>query len=129
MLVITAALSACSYSYDVVAIAGSGDILISVDPKSNHQPKCLRRIVVIADEAREPVWAQSVAHQDNCANEFPVPFGSKLKGRHTGGSEVLPTHALQTGVVYFVSVTTGVTGYGSGKFMIGPDGQIENLGT
>ena len=75
-------LGGCSYSYDLIAVVRNGQIIIDVDPSSSHHPSCLRRIEVSAEGSREAAWLESVSYDDDCANRFPLPYGSRLRGQH-----------------------------------------------
>lgn len=124
---VATALSGCSYTYDVVASAQGGRVVFAVDPASRHHPSCLRRIAVVAKDARDPVWLESVSHDDDCENRFPLQYGAELKGQHQQNEEMVPAKPLRRGIIYDVSITTGATGYGGGRFIVRTDGQIKNL--
>jgi len=98
-----------------------------VDPKSPSVPSCLRRIEVSTDGGRSSVWRDSVDYADDCANEFPIPFGANLKGRHQPEWPTIDAKPLHRGVVYEVTATTGATGYGVGHFSIDESGHIVNM--
>ena len=120
-------LGGCSYSYEVLAVARGGQIAFIVDPKSSSSPSCIRRIEVYGDGERAPVWRESVDYEDDCANEFPVAYGTRFKGRHQQEWPTISAQPLRPGVVYEVSTATGATGYGGGRFVIKADGRVENL--
>jgi hypothetical protein len=137
-------LTSCSYGYNVLGIARGGRLAFIVDPKSYREPSCLRQVEVIArdgwkagaeagdDDSRVgygTFWFQSVDYDDECANTFPIPYGSAFKGQpHAAYGRVKPK-PLRRGVVYDVYTTTGATGYGSERFRINARGRVENLPT
>lgn len=120
-------LGGCSYSYEVLAVARGGQIAFIADPKSSTAPSCIRRIEVYGEGERAPVWRESVDYEDDCANEFPVVYGTRFKGRHQQEWPTISAQQLRPGIVYEVSTTTGATGYGGGRFVIKVDGRVENL--
>jgi hypothetical protein len=73
------------------------------------------------------MWLEIVSHEDDCANEFPLPYGVPLKGTHQQNSNRVAAKPLHRGAVYEISTTSGATGYGGGKFIIGSDGRVQNL--
>jgi hypothetical protein len=127
MVVPLVLLTGCSYGYDLVASFHNGRLLIDVDRTSDRQPSCARRVEISAEGERESTWLESVHHDDNCANRFPLKYGDRLAGRHQLDSGDVGPKALRRGVVYTVSATTGATGYGSGRFIIEANGTVENL--
>lgn len=135
-------LSACSYSYDLRAVAKGGHVMFEVASDSKSQPDCLRQIAVETDErtAISPapgddatrtgygtVWHDSVDYDDACANAFPIQYGANLKGRKQADRGLVAPKRLNVGIVYVVSSTTGATGYGGGRFIVHADGRIQNL--
>lgn len=126
-MLLTFPLGGCSYSYDLIAAVRNGKIVIDVDPSSSQHPPCLRRIEVSAEDARETIWQESVSHDDDCANQFPLPYGNRLLGTHQPDSEEVAAKPLQRDTIYEVTATTGATGYGGGRFIVHADGTVENL--
>jgi len=124
---LTLALSGCSYSYDVVASVRDGRLVLMIDPSSPQKPSCLRRVEIIPKDGRNPVWEESVGYDDDCANRFPLPYGTRLKGQHQEGQGVVQAQQLRRGVIYDISTTTGATGYGGGRFIVHSNGSVENL--
>jgi hypothetical protein len=134
------ALSSCSYSYDVHAKVSGGRLVFDANPQWGAD--CVRRVEVTSEErAVGTVWEQSISYDDACANKFPIVYGARLPGHpqiyDNGGvpEAMIGTPApsvtakkLTVGVIYTVSTTTGATGYGCGRFRIGSDRQVENLG-
>ena len=138
------ALSGCSYSYEVQARVLDGRLMFDANPQWGAD--CVRRVEVRAERdegsaGEEVVWEWSISHDDACENRFPIAYGERLRGRphvyDSGGvpNEMVGTPArsvaakkLRTGVIYTVSTTTGATGYGCGRFRIGPNRQVQNLG-
>lgn len=142
LAILSSLLSGCSYGYDMLATTRGGRIVFIVDPKSNQHPSCLRQIDVVAEgdvkavaEAGDDTsrvgygtfWFESVDYEDDCLNQFPLPYGEPLKGRPQEDRRTVRPKPLLREVVYTIAATTGATGYGSGRFVIHPDGQIENL--
>ena len=135
-------LSGCSYAYDVVAEMRAGSLLFVVAPTSPRNPECLRDISVESED-RIPVravagddlvrtgygttWRQAVAHDDRCANRFPIEYGRFFAGKVMPDTGQVSAKPLQTGVVYRIGTVSGATGYGSGRFKIAEDGSVENL--
>lgn len=141
LLVVT--LGSCSYAYEVLAIAQNGRLAFIVSPQSDRHPSCLRLIEVVAEDRAkakahaEPgddasrigygtYWFESVDYNDACANHFPITYGASLKGQHQQDG-IVKAKELRREVVYILDTTTGATGYGSGRFMIHSNGQIQNL--
>ncbi|MEG3090877.1 hypothetical protein [Sphingomonas sp. PB1R3] len=120
-------LGGCSYGYGVEAVAGRRGIMFVVDPNSPETPSCVRLIEVYSVRDKVIVWRDSVDYQDDCANDFPVTFGERFKGRHEPDWPVIPARPLRRGVPYEVRTTTGAIGYGLGHFMIRDNGRIENM--
>lgn len=134
------ALSGCSYSYDVKAKLSEGRLVFNANPQWGAD--CVRQVEVASQEdGAGTVWQQSIAHDDGCENTFPIVYGAALDGKpHIYGSggvpaelvgttaPSVPAKKLKAGVVYIVSTTTGATGYGCGRFRIGPNRHVENLG-
>ncbi|MGI8405690.1 MAG: hypothetical protein ACR2OE_13175 [Thermomicrobiales bacterium] len=127
LLLLALALSSCSYSYGVLATVRNGRVVFIVDPASSQQPSCLRRIEVIAEYERDPIWEESVSYDDDCENKFPLPYGARLEGQHQQNQKMADAKPLRRGITYEVSTTTGATGYGGGRFVVRPDGRLENL--
>jgi len=101
---------------------------------------CVRHVEVREDNGSGAVWQQSIAYADACVNKFPLMYGQFLRGHpqvyDSGGvpdamvgtpAPSVAAKKLRVGVIYTVSTTTGATGYGCGRFRIGPDGRVENL--
>src|SRR5690606_9269654 len=88
----------CSYPYDVLAVAREGRVELMIDPKSSQQPTCLRSVEVRS--GKETMWRESVSHDDNCANEFPIVYGVVLKGKRQQGGEQVIAKPLRRGIVY-----------------------------
>lgn len=135
----TLTLCGCSYSYDVQARVSDGRLIFEVNPQWGAD--CVRRVEVRSEEkGGEAVWEQTVSFDDGCENKFPIAYGVPLRGRphvyDSGAPDVMvgtaaPSVAakkLLAGVICTVSTTTGATGYGCGRFRIGSDRQVENLG-
>jgi hypothetical protein len=103
---------------------------------------CVREVEVRSEEVgAAAVWEQPISYEDGCENKFPVTYGEPLRGQSDdydsgGGLDPMvdtpaPSSAAkkpQVGFVYTVSTGTGATGYGCGRFRIGSDRQVENLG-
>ena len=133
-------LSGCSYSYDVRASVTDGRLAFDANPQWGAD--CVRHVAVTAEEGEtRTVWEQSISHDDRCENKFPIAYGAPLRGHlHVYDSGGVPdamvgkpapsvaAKRLRAGVIYTVSTTTGATGYGCGRFRIGSDGRVENLG-
>ena len=132
--------SGCSYSYDVQAKVVDGRLVFVANPKWGAD--CVRRVQVRSEEP-DPgtVWEQSISYEDGCDNKFPIAYGEPLRGHSqvydSGGvpdamvgtpAPSVAAKRLQAGAIYMVSTTTGATGYGCGRFRIGSNGQVENLG-
>lgn len=134
------ALSGCSYSYDVQAGVSDGRLTFDANPQWGAD--CIRRVEVrLEEDGEETVWEQSISHDDDCENRFPINYGEPLRGRpHIYDSGGVPdamngtpapsvaAEKLRVGVIYKVSTTTGATGYGCGRFRIELNGQVQNLG-
>jgi len=132
-------LSGCSYPYDVQAKVSDRRLVFDANPQWGAD--CVRRVEVRSEEGNgETVWEQSISHADGCENKFPIAYGVPLRGHplvyDSGGvpDAMVGTHApavaakkLRAGVIYTVSTTTGATGYGCGRFRIGPDGRVESF--
>jgi hypothetical protein len=141
LIAIATTLSSCSYGYDLLAVAQGGRLAFVVKPSSDHRPSCVREIEVTAegDVKAQPdhgnasrlgygtFWFESVGYDDACANRFPLPYGSPLKGQHQQKFGSVTAKPLRSDVIYNVSSTTGATGYGQGRFVIHANGHIENL--
>lgn len=107
----------------------------------SNQPSCLRQIEVEAHSgpnstsrgddasraAQGTYWFESIVHDDDCTNTFPLAYGAGLKGNPNPDWEKIGPKPLLREVVYDISTTTGATGYGGGRFIIHPDGRVENL--
>jgi len=133
-------LCGCSYSYDVQARVSDGRLVFEANPQWGAD--CVRHVEVRSEEnSAAVVWEQTIAFDDGCENKFPIAYGVLLRGHpHVYDSGGVPnmmvgTRApsvaakmLRAGVIFTVSTTTGATGYGCGRFRIGPDRQVENLG-
>ena len=138
------ALSGCSYSYDLQAKVSDGRLMFDANPQWGAD--CVRRVEVTAEKDEGSAgagvfWEQSISHDDACENRFPIAYGEPLRGRphvyDSGGvpDDMVGTPAssvaskkLRIGVIYTVSTTTGATGYGCGRFRIGSNRQVQNLG-
>ena len=134
------ALSGCSYSYGVRAGVSNGRVVFDANPQWGAD--CVRHVEVRSEEnGAGTIWEQTISFDDGCENEFPVTYGVPLRGRpHAYGSAGVPgammgtpassvaAKKLRAGIIYTVSTTTGATGYGCGRFRIGSDGRVENLG-
>ena len=132
--------SGCSYSYDVSAKVSNGRLVFDANPQWGGD--CVRRVEVSSEEGGAgTVWEQSISFDDGCKNKFPIAYGKPLRGHpqvyDSGGvpDAMVGTSApsvaakkLRAGVIYTVSTGTGATGYGCGRFRIGSDGRVENLG-
>ncbi|MBB5718569.1 hypothetical protein FHR23_001492 [Stakelama sediminis] len=111
-----------------MAVARNGKLAFIVGPDSSKQPSCFRRVEVVEEEGEHAtLWQESVSYDDACANRFPLLYGAALKGQHQRNSDQISAKPLKRGVVYDVSVTTGATGYGRGRFVIHEGGRLENL--
>ncbi len=133
------ALSGCSYAYDVRAKVSDGGLVF--DANSQWGTDCVRQVEVRAEEGDTgTVWEQSISHDDECENKFPIAYGVPLRGQphvyESGGvpdamvgtpAPLVAAKKLRAGVIYTVSTTTGATGYGCGRFRIGADGRVQNL--
>ena len=75
----------------------------------------------------EVYWSDGVDYQNDCANTFPLRYGSALRGQARSELERIPAKPLLREVVYHVSTTSGATGYGGGSFIIRAGGSVENL--
>ena len=138
------ALSGCSYTYDVQARVVDGRLMFDANPQWGAD--CVRRVEVTpeSDEGlagKGVIWEQSISYDDACENRFPIAYGKPLSGRpHVYDSGGVPdamvgtpassvaAKKLRTGVIYTVSTTTGATGYGCGRFRIGSNREVQNLG-
>ena len=142
LIFLCAALSGCSYVYEILAVARGGQLVFVIDPNSDNAPSCVRQVEVIAEQGARAqpqagddtsrrgygtFWFESVGYDDACANRFPVIYGSTLNGQHLSDAGLVAPKPLLRDVIYSVSTTTGATGYGSGRFVIRSDGRIENL--
>ncbi len=134
-------LSGCSFVYDLLAVARDGKLAFIVSSASPRHPSCVRTVQIIAEDGvkakTQPYddvarvdygtfWFESVDHDRDCANEFPLTYGKALVGRSTKERHVA-AKPLIPGVVYKIETTTGVNGYGAGRFRIEASGRIENL--
>lgn len=133
-------LPGCSYSYDVQAKVSDGRLVLDANPQWGAD--CVRHVEVRSeDDSAGTVWQQSISNDDRCENRFPIPYGVPLRGRphvyDSGGvpdamvrtrAPAVAAERLRVGVTYAVSTTTGATGYGCGRFRIGADRGVENLG-
>lgn len=134
------ALTGCSYSYELRAIALQGRLAFVVDPASRSKADCIRSISVSSDDDARAVaskgddsrlvengvfWWKDFA-VDACPNHFPVLYGKPLKG-----TPFLPpgvgAKPLKIGVIYSVTTSGSGSGYGSGRFRIRPDHTVENI--
>ena len=104
-----------------------GQIVFDVDPRSPQQPTCLRRIEVTAEGESEASWLESVSYDDDCANEFPLEYGRRLRGRHQQDTPEVAAKPLRHETIYVIIATSGATGYGGGRFIVHTDGKVENL--
>jgi hypothetical protein len=140
LAVVAPLLNSCSYSYDILAVARQGRVAFVVDPRSDHQPACVRRIELSFDDpppieassnarsgASDVVWTDSVDYDDACANHFPLLYGQQLRGRHRPEDHRIAARSLQFERIYEILTTTGATGYGGGRFVVHRNGRIENL--
>ena len=132
-------LSGCSYSYDVQARVHDGRLIFDANPQGGSD--CVRHVQVTEENVAGAVWEQTISFDDGCENKFPITYGVPLRGDpHVYDSGGVPdamvgtpapsvaAKKLRAGVIYTVSTTTGATGYGCGRFRIGSDRQVENLG-
>lgn len=126
-MLLASSLGGCSYSYDLIAVVRNGQIIIDVDPSSSQHPSCLRRIEVSAEGSREAAWLESISYDDDCANRFPLPYGSRLRGQHQPESGEVAVKPLRREIIYEMTATTGATGYGDGRFIVHANGRVENL--
>ena len=132
----------CSYLYGVLAVVRDGRIHFVVEPNSRREPTCVRQIEIIARDGpnAEPAsgddvdrvsygtyWYENVDHEDNCANQFPLPYATTLKGRHQSDLGLVTPKPLLREVIYDISTTSGTNGYGNGRFVILADGKVRNL--
>ncbi|MCZ8034004.1 MAG: hypothetical protein O9288_04555 [Novosphingobium sp.] len=124
--ILSTALSGCSYVYNILAVLRDGRVVFIVDPASSNAPSCVRRVEVSVAGSGERTWRESVDYDDACTNRFPIVYGFGFKGRNQPDWPAIQATALQRGVTYEVSTTTGATGYGSGRFSIREDGRIVN---
>lgn len=136
-------LGSCSYTYDLKAIVIGGRLAFVVDPKSPRDASCLNGISVIASgEAKAKAapgddisrvkygtfWYERLDY--DCADEFPILYGQRFKGKRTPLGQVIEVVAakpLRVGIVYEVTSTTGAGGYGGGAFKIMPDHTVLNV--
>jgi hypothetical protein len=149
VLIACLVLSGCSYTYDVVAVLHNGVVQFT-DRRSSFEQvvfggRCVREVWVTANSGPVPTvapgdnadivarhrtyWSEAVAYEDDCANRMPLTYGAPLSGRPQRDNPLVPVSpkALMPDIVYDVSTTTGVTGYGHGRFVIRRDGRLENL--
>ena len=133
-------LSGCSYTYDVQAMVSDGHLVFHANPQWGAD--CVYQVEVRSEEdVAVTVWEQSISVENECINKFPITYGVRLRGAaHVSASRgvhdaIMGTSApsvtakkLRAGVIYTVSTTTGGSGYGCGRFRIGPKRQVENLG-
>lgn len=140
--IVCGALSSCSYDYDLKAVVQNGHLAFIVASTSPHDPSCVRQVEVLSEDREKAeaapgddatrigygtFWFESVTYDDDCANRFPLEYGSKLKGKPLGERGIVAAKPLLREVVYQVATTTGATGYGGGRFVIHVDGRVENL--
>jgi len=140
VVLIGTTLGSCSYAYGLLATVEDGQLTLVVKPGSDHPASCFREVEVVAERGVEAqpqagddisrvasgtFWFESVNYDDDCANRFPLRYGSSLRGRHMGG--IVKAKPLRREVVYDVSTTSDATGYGSGRFIVHANGQIQNL--
>lgn len=125
-LLLLLCLCSCSYTYDVVAAVENGRIVFRSASKHSNAPDCLRRIEVYSIGERKTVWRDSVDYSDDCANEFPVVYGARLKGKKQPEWPTIPATPLRIGLEYEISTTTGATGYGGGRFHLDANGRVVN---
>jgi len=133
-------LAGCSYSYDVQARVSDGRLVFDANPQWG--PDCVRHVEVSSEEdGVAVVWEQTISYEDGCENKFPITYGVPLRGHpHVYDSGGVPAamvgtpapsvaaKKLRPEVIYTVSTTTGATGYGCGRFRIGSNGRVENVG-
>jgi len=141
VLLLLPLLSSCSYGYELLAVRIDGRVAFVVDPSSDYQPDCLRSIDVSADHGDltakpEPgddeglvrnggVYWWDFRDVRSCENEFPIIYGTRLKGAPAESIGYVRAKPLIPGVVYSVG-SEGDGAYGSGWFKILPNGAIEN---
>ncbi len=133
-------LTGCLYSYDVQAKLSDGQLIFEANPQWGAD--CVRSIEVRAEEEdMAKVWEQTISYDDSCENEFPIVYGQPLRGQTYGydnegvhdpmiGTPAVTITAkkLRAGITYTISTMTGATGYGCGRFRIGLDRRLENIG-
>lgn len=137
-----ATLTGCSYGYDILAVARDGRLIFIVDPNSPREPSCFRSVEVVARDGAKAqpeagddlgrigygtFWSERVSFDDDCANTFPLTYGTTLQGQHETDGGMVKPKPLVRGTVYEISTTTGATGYGRGQFVVHVDGRIENV--
>lgn len=133
-------LSGCSYDYHVLAKSEGGRVVFLVDSNSRRTPDCIRRIAIGSSDPRvltagpdgsqdrySWIWRDSVDYKDACRNRFPVTYGHIFEGKKLDDDPPVAAQKLIPGVVYEIDATTRATGYGSGKFLIHPNGEVENV--
>jgi hypothetical protein len=139
-LILALGLGACSRAFGVLATLQDGRLVFVAESSRNE---CLLAVDVSSQlESAEALaandlnpsgakqvwshqmWVASVEPDGECQNQMPVAYGVVLKGSSI--SSVAPQQLLPA-IVYVVNIRTTDTGYGSGKFVIRPDGTIENL--
>lgn len=138
-----APLAGCSYYYEVSALLFDGPFAFAADPWRNPLARdCVGQFSVerddgqpiTADEADDEtrtgygtVWFQIIRHEDACANVFPIRYAEAFAGRFDARWRPARAKPLELGVNYTLLTTTGATGHGGGRFVIGADGSIKNL--
>lgn len=141
LLSVALLLSGCSYTYTVLAQRVDGQIVFVLDPDT-PATDCWNEISVVAENREQATpapgddaarigygtfWHERASHR--CENAWPIRYGVALKGgpAQGGTQDKVSAKALRPGIIYTVNTTSGSTGYGGGRFIIRPDGSIENL--
>jgi hypothetical protein len=142
VLLMCAALSGCTWGYDVTAVLRNG-VLHFAASRPVWDDGCVREIEVVArsgpnaaaspgdDELRishGTYWYASVDDDDDCANRFPIAYGTTLQGEallNAPYGRVSPNQ-LPPGE-YYVFTKTGGSGNGIGRFILHANGRVENL--
>ncbi|QIK77996.1 hypothetical protein G7077_02785 [Sphingomonas piscis] len=145
LCVLAAVLSGCSYTYNLSAVVIDGRLAFVVDQTFLRSPDCIRGIEVSLDtdgpnpqlesgddasKIRNGVYWSQRMETGSCLNDFPVLYGSQLKGTpfvfSDGESGIVMPKKLRVGVIYQVHTESSGSGYGSGWFRITPQLTVES---
>jgi hypothetical protein len=138
-------IASCSYVYDLKAVTIDNHFAFIVDPQSPSSASCIRSIEVTSVSGEQAIaahgddrqsvavgvfWKQTTA-SDQCLNQFPVFYGTKLQGNPFEYRGIVmgsvAAKPLMVNAVYEVTASGSGSGYGGRKFRILPGGGIENL--